>query len=393
MKKLLLSFLLSALSGGSILFSQGEAVCTSYGYPNCQGFTDSQNHLYKEAILYVQEKGIVNGYSDGTYKPDSPINRAEFTKILIETVLGETPEETVITCFPDVEKGMWFEKYVCHAKEKNILKGYPDGSFQAINNINFAEAAKILVNAFQMAHRESLEGEEWHVPFIIALEDQKNIPLSIQKTNHLLTRGEMAEMIMRIKEKNTTQTSLTACDLIIQICPASSFSGYGDEQFQNIEMEKVRMAWLGWNNEERVKLGLHSYKYNNALNRTAYLWSEYSKNKGEMSHKREGQTEYYDYYKILSWFQNLGVDFVNVKTVTYTENIGWGPFNCTSTDCTQNLIDNIRSTFDFYMEEKNKSYKPHYNSLMNAYFNEIGLGIVFGNGKYYLTVHYATELK
>jgi hypothetical protein len=44
------------------------------------------------------------------------------------------------------------------------------------------------------------------------------------------------------------------------------------------------------------------------------------------------------------------------------------------------------------MDEKDKAYKPHYNSLMNQYFKEIGLGIVLGNGKYYLTVHYGTEL-
>jgi uncharacterized protein YkwD len=392
MKKLTISFFIGAFSIISLSFTQGEAACNSYGYPSCTGFTDSQNHTYKESIQYVQEKGIVNGYEDGSYKPDSPINRAEFTKILLEAILGTTPDETINTCFPDVGKGMWFEKYVCYAKENNILNGYPDGTFQAGNNINFAEASKILINTFNFSHRASLENEEWYTTYIVALDEQNSIPVSIQKVNHLLTRGEMAEMIMRIKEKDTSRISLTACDLMVQLCPNSSFAGYGDEQFENIDMGLVRKTWLGWNNEERNKLGLHDYKYNNALNRTAYIWSEYSKNKGEITHKREGQTAYYDYNIITQWFKDLGVTFKNVNRVTYTENIGWGPFSCSDTDCTQKLLNNIRSTFDFYMDEKDKAYKPHYNSLMNQYFKEIGLGIVLGNGKYYLTVHYGTEL-
>lgn len=395
MKRALLVLVLGVIPVLGIPTSQGEANCDGYGYQNCvsKEFTDSKTHTYREAINYVREKGIVKGYADGTYKPDSPINRAEFTKILVESILGKTPEESAQKCFPDVDKGIWFEKYVCYAKEENILKGYPDGTFQPTNNINFAEAAKILINTFHISHREALTGEEWHVPFIIALEEKKSIPGTIQKTNHNLTRGEMAEIMMRLKENDTSRNSLKACDLVVQLCPDNSFSGYGDELIPKVDMQKVRVAWLAWNNAERQKLGLHDYTYNNALHRTAYLWSKYSQDKGEMSHKREGQTEYYDYDLILKWFQNLGVDFVNVNRVTFSENIGWGPYSCSEADCTQKLIDNIRSTFDFYMAEKNQEYRPHYNSLMNKYFNEIGLGISVGNGKYYLTIHYATELK
>jgi uncharacterized protein YkwD len=395
MKKFFLTLLLGTCSLASIPFTLGEENCGGYGYQACipQEFTDTKNHTYQEAINYVREKGIVKGYVDGTFKPDSPINRAEFTKILVEAILGTTLSESSQKCFPDVDQGIWFEKYVCYAKKENILKGYPDGSYQPINNINFAEAAKILVNTFDIPHREAQSGEEWHVPFVVAMEEQKSIPGTIQKTNHNLTRGEMAEMMMRLKKQDKTRSSLKACDLIIQLCPDTSFSGYGDELISKVDMQKVRVAWLAWNNSEREKLSLHAYKYNNALNRTAYLWSKYSQDKGEMSHKREGQTEYYDYDLILQWFQNLGVDFVNVNRVTFTENIGWGPYSCSESDCTQKLIDNIRSTFDFYMAEKDKEYKPHYNSLMNKYFNVIGLGISVGNGKYYLTVHYGTELK
>lgn len=41
------------------------------------------------AVQYVKDQGIVQGYSDGTYRPKNAINRAEFTKIIIATVLSE----------------------------------------------------------------------------------------------------------------------------------------------------------------------------------------------------------------------------------------------------------------------------------------------------------------
>lgn len=372
-----------------------EAVCTSYGYNGCSTpFKDVKNHVYRDAIEYVQNQGIVKGYSDGTYKPDSPINRAEFSKILIETILGQAPTKVSPSCFPDVEESMWYEPYVCEAKKKKIINGYPDGTFGGANNVNVAEAAKIIVNSFSIPFSETNTTSYWFTPYIIALNDQHNLPTSIAQANQALTRGEMAEMIMRIKTSTKNKPSLTACDLIQEVCPENSFSGYGDENLKNVDMAKVRVSWLAWYNSERMKAGLQPYTYNNTLNKTAYIWSTYSKDIGSMSHKRPGQEAYYDYNIIKEWFRNLGVEFENVSTVTFTENIGWGPYSCSSADCTQNLIDNVRSTFDFYMAEKDKADRPHYNSVMNKYFKEIGLGIVVDTAqkKYYLTVHYGTKI-
>ncbi|MGE3279008.1 MAG: S-layer homology domain-containing protein [Candidatus Altimarinota bacterium] len=391
MKKLFLSFSLLLLSSFSLFLEKGNAACNSYGYTACTPFKDISNHSYKTSIDYVQQEGIVSGYADGTYKPDNTINRAEFTKILVEAIFG-TPAESTGRCFSDIAAGMWFEKYVCEAKEKKVLGGYPDGTFQAANEINFAEAAKILVNAFNLSHREVGSGEEWYVPFLITLEEKGAIPTSISKSNHALTRGEMAEMIMRIRENISTRASLKACDLVPSLCPNTSFSGFGDEALPNIDMQRVRQTWLEWYNGERRTQGLHDYKYNNALNRSAYVWSDFSMQRGELSHKRPGQTAYYDYNMINDWFRNLGLQFENVQRVTHSENIGWGPYSCNDSDCTDELLSTIRSTFDFYMSEKDKAYKPHYNSVMNQYFNEIGLGITVGGGKYYLTVHYGTKV-
>ena len=394
---ILASFLILIFSGFSLYTVYAAQYCATdnYGYQQCEtlpDFPDIAGHFYKDAIEYVQENKIVQGYPDGTYKPDSTINRAEFTKILVEAKLGSTPDKASRRCFPDVDRNIWFEKYVCYAKNQNIIKGYPDGSFGPGNNINFAEAAKILINTFNITHDAEENGDLWYKTYLLALENQSAIPSSIDSAASPTTRGEMAELIWRIRENIQNKDSKTADELIPK--PASVYDGYGDENFPNIDMAGVRESWLNWYNTERRKLGLHDYIYNNELNRSAYGWSEFSKDRGYISHKRIGQEAYYDYNMITAWFKNLGLEFENIYGVTYSENIGSGYVSCENTDCTQNLIDSARATFDFYMSEKGKDYAPHYNSVMNKYFNEIGLGIAIdANGKYYLTVHYGTRLK
>lgn len=162
----------------------------------------------------------------------------------------------------------------------------------------------------------------------------------------------------------------------------------------NIDMNRVRQVWLGWNNETRTAFGLPEYSINSELNRSATLWSGYSKSRGYMDHKREGQTEYYDFYKMRDWFKSIGVEFENDL---FTENIAWGNYNCDASepDCTQYLIDKIRYSFDYFMAEKGNDYSPHYDSIVNKYFKIIGLGITIDEKahKYYLTVHYAYAVK
>lgn len=159
------------------------------------------SHPYGNAIDYVKEQGIVKGYPDGTYKPDKTINRAEFTKIIIgATFPGEASGEN---CFSDVQ-AEWFAAYVCLAQSKGIIGGYADGTFKPDQNISFVEAAKIIVGAFG----HTVESDEvWYKPFVMSLESKKSIPRSIASFEHQITRGEMAEIIHRLKASITSKAS------------------------------------------------------------------------------------------------------------------------------------------------------------------------------------------
>lgn len=164
----------------------------------------------------------------------------------------------------------------------------------------------------------------------------------------------------------------------------------------NIDMERVRAAWLEWNNGLRSKAGLAAYEMEPQLSWSAQNWSDRAKRLGVLNHKRDGQTAYYDYWKVLAWFKNLGLEFKTIGGVTMTENIGWGYYQCPAdgSDCTDAINKAIRTTFDFYLSEKGKANDVHYRSLIHKSFKKIGLGLSLDRKlkKYYLTIHYGTEI-
>ena len=164
------------------------------------------NNPFFDAINYMQSQGVINGYEDNTYKPNNPINRAEFVKIIVDTIFTK---DQLSDCkmkkrFFDVSKEDWFYPYICIASNNGIINGYADRTFAPSNYINFSEASKIIVNAFGY---ETSPKDFWYQSFIEKLEGLNAIPRSICSILKNISRGEMAEMIYRLKEKITNKNS------------------------------------------------------------------------------------------------------------------------------------------------------------------------------------------
>lgn len=154
------------------------------------GFHDVPGHPFEPAINYVKGEGIVEGYEDGSYKPDAEINRAEFTKIIVGAVHGAKQEGG--NCFPDV-KEEWFAPFICTAQNKGIIEGYPDGTFKPDNKVNYAEALKIVLNSYNAP--VGPEHDEWFIRYL-EFAEQNGLSFAPGKPAEAnVTRGEMAELI------------------------------------------------------------------------------------------------------------------------------------------------------------------------------------------------------
>ena len=160
--------------------------------------------FYYSSIELLAEKGIVEGYSDGSYGYNDEINRAEFMKILIETRdKGQNVKEYKAyedeNCFEDVEAGKWYTGYVCYGADKGWVEGYSDGKFRPGESINFVEAIKIAVNVLGVPELvgRMADNDPWYAEYVITAADHELIPMTIDNFAQEITRSEMADIIAR----------------------------------------------------------------------------------------------------------------------------------------------------------------------------------------------------
>lgn len=106
-------------------------------------YTDvSRGDWYNTAVSTLSRLGILGGYEDGTFRPNSGITRAEFAKIAVSFFEYEGIEAENV--FTDVAHGSWYEDFVAAAAEIGLIEGYEDGSFRPESGITRAEACTII---------------------------------------------------------------------------------------------------------------------------------------------------------------------------------------------------------------------------------------------------------
>ena len=106
----------------------------------------SADHLFYESISWMEMQGVVVGYDDGSFKPNQNVSRAEFLKMLYLNRKMYGGNKALP--FPDLDMGAWYVPYISEAYNAGVINGYPDGTFRPNDPINFAEAVKIVTNAF-----------------------------------------------------------------------------------------------------------------------------------------------------------------------------------------------------------------------------------------------------
>ena len=106
-------------------------------------FSDvSVDKWYNNAVSTLCNMGVIGGYADGTFRPDAPISRAEFAKIAVS--FTQNNGSAVYNYFTDVKTTDWFAPYVTAAKDAGLIEGYSDGSFKPESKITRAEACAIV---------------------------------------------------------------------------------------------------------------------------------------------------------------------------------------------------------------------------------------------------------
>lgn len=191
---LLIPILIIALS---LTFSPSASAKTFADLP--------ENGTFYTAVEFLVSRGIVNGYPDGTYRPETVLNRAEMIKIIAEGAVEyyNLPEDTFDGygdngCFNDVKAGRWYTKYVCYGKEKGWIVGYDNGTkFKPEQKVTFVEGLKIAYKGLDLDFNEVQE-TPWYRDLVNEASAGNYIPFNITGFNNGLSRDQMADLITRM---------------------------------------------------------------------------------------------------------------------------------------------------------------------------------------------------
>jgi hypothetical protein len=196
-----------------------------------QSFSDTADQPSAAAVESLRARGVVEGYADGTFRPQASINRAEFLAILLRSEVGDAAINNFLARadvinFPDVYGGDWHWKYVAYARAMSIIDGYPDGRFRPDWTINLAETAKIAANVFRIEPlvTRCAPGarcrSEWWEPYVRALDQRGALPSDVwSNPERSLTRGEMATLTYVLSEPVPVTCVRAGCSG--QVCVSS----------------------------------------------------------------------------------------------------------------------------------------------------------------------------
>ena len=125
-------------------------------------FTDSDELsgvVYEEAVNVMSEMGIIDGYSDGDFRPQGTLTRGAAAKIIACMMLGKTTAEALGTQaapFKDVPAGSTFAGYIAYCVEAGLIDGYADGTFRPSGTLTGFAFLKMLLTS--LGYDSSIEG-------------------------------------------------------------------------------------------------------------------------------------------------------------------------------------------------------------------------------------------
>ncbi len=167
-------------------------------------FSDLQEgqRFYKE-ILFLENKGIITGRADGTFRPDGEVTRAAVA-IMIGRALELNGEQRT-TGFSDVKANQQASGYIASAADAGIIQGFPDGSYRPNETVTRGQMAIFLSRAFNLTKEadapftdvSSSMTSYQHIKRIIAENLTAGYSDNTFRPNVKVTRGQFSAFLAR----------------------------------------------------------------------------------------------------------------------------------------------------------------------------------------------------
>lgn len=167
-------------------------------------FSDvSKSNGFYDEINYLVEKGIIQGFQDGTFKPNNYVTRAQ-AAIMIGRALGLDGTQKN-TKFPDVSKESVASGYIQSAVNSGIIQGYSDGTFKPNQSVTRGQMAIFLSRAFNLQKTSNVTFSDVsssmvaypYIGRLIAAGITNGYTDGTYRPNKAVTRGEFSAFMAR----------------------------------------------------------------------------------------------------------------------------------------------------------------------------------------------------
>lgn len=129
-------------------------------------FTDQSEITNEEAAAVLTELGVVEGYDDGSFQPDTVLTREQAAAIIARMLLGDNAEQLSAGSAPfaDVDANRWSAGYIAYCVSEGIIDGYGDGTFGPEDELTCYQFAKMLLCALGYdSESEGFTGSSWAI--------------------------------------------------------------------------------------------------------------------------------------------------------------------------------------------------------------------------------------
>ncbi|MGQ9836407.1 MAG: S-layer homology domain-containing protein [Cyanobacteriota bacterium] len=109
-------------------------------------FRDTSGHWAQAYIQALSSQGVLNGFPDGTFRPNEPVTRAQFATI-VNTAFRLSNTSGTYIAFRDVPYTHWAANAVSTAAANNLIAGFPDGTYRPEQPVTRTEALVVLTHA------------------------------------------------------------------------------------------------------------------------------------------------------------------------------------------------------------------------------------------------------
>ncbi len=197
MKKRMIALALTLVMAISVMAAPAAAVSVSR-------FSDVTDSTTATAVEVLRLMGVLDGYGDGSFRPEAVLNRAQFCKMASYATDGsdELSRYRTVTVFPDVKPSHWASAYInLAAKGRGIISGYPDGNFCPERTVTMSQAVTILLRV--LGYEDTKIGGVWPDSFLAVAKEIGLTDGVYASGGEGVTRAQAARLFVNLLQVKT----------------------------------------------------------------------------------------------------------------------------------------------------------------------------------------------